>query len=96
MNIDENRKFGSPIYGGRGRIESLHGIAAIGDKVVWLGRKHGSCPDDHLFVVGRQYRVSGFLDSNHDAELELSDDKVSVTIRARADEYQPVKNKKEE
>ena len=58
----------------------------VGEKVVWLGRKHGSCSADHRFIEGEVYKNSGCY-PNGDIEIELSDQEVGVTIRATSDEY---------
>ncbi|BDP33556.1 TPA: hypothetical protein KDZ08_004814 [Vibrio parahaemolyticus] len=58
----------------------------VGENVIWYGRKHGSCTHDHLFIEDAVYMNTG-CHPNGDIELQLSDDKPEISIRATQDEY---------
>lgn len=58
----------------------------VGEKVIWYGRKQGSCTHDSLFIEGDVYVNTG-CHPNGDIELQLSDDKPEISIRATTGEY---------
>ena len=80
-----NRKYGSATFDVNGNVIGLHGKVAIGDKVVWLGRKVGSCSNDNQFIAGEPYTVAAIYPSNFD--LVLQGEKDEHTTRAGESEY---------
>lgn len=61
----------------------------LGDKVLWVGRKYGSCSDDHLFTPGAQYSVAGFHHGNNeDIDIEQYIDGKHIIIRTAPTEIE--------
>lgn len=83
-------KYGAPIYDESGFPVELNGKLKVRDKVLWLGRKVGSCSDDSKFMVNEPYPVTMIHPSNFDVELEQYIDGEHITIRAGESEYQVI------
>jgi hypothetical protein len=66
----------------------------IGDSVIWLGRKLGSCSNDAKFVIGEKYSVAHIYPSNLDVEIEQYIEGDHVTTRAGLTEFSVIKSKK--
>lgn len=84
-NMRQPKKYGTHIYDEAGNVTALHGKLEVGDRVVWLGRKHGSGSHDAKFEVGKSYPVYFIYPSNGDVELQGSEPQ--ITTRAGEEEY---------
>lgn len=84
-NLGQPKKYGSRVYDAAGNVTALHGKLEVGDRVVWLGRKHGSGSHDAKFEVGQSYPVCFIYPNNGDIELQGSEPQ--ITIRAGEEEY---------
>lgn len=82
-----NKKYGTQILNSKGQTIELAGMVKLWDKVVWNGRKYGSCEDDHKFTVGEKYPVCMIYESNSDLELSIDTGTEQFCIRAHKDEY---------
>lgn len=84
-SMAQDKKFGTRIYSEAGNVIALSGKLKLGDEVVWLGRKYGSCSNDGEFEIGKAYRVCFIYPSNGDVELQGHEPQ--ITTRAGAEEY---------
>jgi hypothetical protein len=83
------RKFGTLVHDDTGRVVEVSGKVRLGEQVLWLGRKHGSCTHDAKFEINQAYQVYFIYPSNGDVELQGPEP--HITIRATGDEYRRLK-----